>query len=126
YAWIVRLNEGDTYSKIASDEEMSSGKLVDLIDEYRARVAPLAAKWDEWRINGGAAAAESVDQQEAKGDDQEQAEVGQEDQHEQHDGEDIVLEDDQQPETNDITPEDLDEFILQEKPRFEDIPYDFP
>src|SRR5690606_27595575 len=36
YAWIVRLNEGDTYSKIASDEEMSSGKLVDLIDKLTA------------------------------------------------------------------------------------------
>src|SRR5690606_41581484 len=68
----------------------------------------------------------SADQSEDVSDDQEQAEVGQEDQHEQYDGEDIVLEDDQQPETNDITPEDLDEFILQEKPRFEDIPYDFP
>ncbi len=45
YAWVDRLRLGETYSKLASDFAMSSGKIVELIDEYRSRVAPLAAKW---------------------------------------------------------------------------------
>lgn len=49
YAWVARLDEGDTYSRLANEYGLSSGKIVDLIDEYRSRVAPLAAKWDEWR-----------------------------------------------------------------------------
>lgn len=157
YAWVARLNEGDTYSKIAHDEAMSSGKLVDLIDEYRARVAPLAAKWDEWRQNGGAAAAAADDQPEEEAEDTNQAEAGDADEPKSEDsGEDIVFEDglqqepdqsvedelsdwekeilgesdqeQQQPNIPDSEPaaEDLDEYILQEKPRFDDIPYDFP
>jgi hypothetical protein len=154
YAWIFRLSEGDTYSQIASVEEMSSGKLVDLIDEYRARVAPLAAKWDEWRQNGGATA-EVADQSEDKAVDQNQSEADQADQAdraEQNSSEDIVLEDGQQqkpvqatedeltdwekeimgetqqPNNDDSEPavEDLDDYILQAKPAFDDIPYDFP
>ncbi|MHA6484494.1 hypothetical protein ACX1C1_21590 [Paenibacillus sp. strain BS8-2] len=49
YAWVARLEEGDTYSRLANEYGLSSGKIVDLIDDYRSRVAPLAAKWDEWR-----------------------------------------------------------------------------
>ncbi|WP_020621043.1 hypothetical protein [Paenibacillus daejeonensis] len=48
-AWILQLNDGHTYLKIAQDNEMPSGKLIELIDEYRSRVAPLAAKWAEWK-----------------------------------------------------------------------------
>lgn len=152
-SWIVRLNEGDTYSKIARDDEMSRGKLVDLIDEYRSRVAPLAAKWDEWRQNGRPIAVESTEQNEEQAEGLEQLETGEADQAEQGDGEDIVLEDQQQgqgqvaedelndwekeimgeteqtqPETADSEPAaaDLDEYILQAKPQFEDNPYDFP
>src|SRR5690606_16952142 len=50
YAWVSRMVEdGDTYSKIAGELGWSSGKVAELLDEYRARIAPLAAKWDEWR-----------------------------------------------------------------------------
>ncbi|WP_238933564.1 hypothetical protein [Brevibacillus choshinensis] len=46
---ISRKLAGETYMKIASELEMSSGKIVDLVDQYRSRVAPMALKWDEWR-----------------------------------------------------------------------------
>jgi hypothetical protein len=47
--WIERLHGGETYIKIANDENLSTGKVSELVDEYRKRVAPLAKKWDEWR-----------------------------------------------------------------------------
>ena len=49
YDIIRQKNEGITYLKIASELGISSGKLADMLDEYRKRVAPLALKWDEWR-----------------------------------------------------------------------------
>ncbi|WP_020621107.1 hypothetical protein [Paenibacillus daejeonensis] len=49
HAWVTQLHDGDTYLKIAQENEMKSGQVVDLIDEYRSRVAPLAAKWAEWK-----------------------------------------------------------------------------
>lgn len=48
YAWLLELREGGTYMRIAFDYGMSSGKVSELLDEYRSRVAPLAARWDEW------------------------------------------------------------------------------
>ncbi|WP_206109362.1 hypothetical protein [Paenibacillus apii] len=54
-----RLSGGDTYMKLASELGISSGKIVEIIDEYRKRIAPLAAKWDEWRK--GQAPAESAE-----------------------------------------------------------------
>ena len=49
YEITERLNEGDTYLKLAGEEDMGVGIFVMMVDEYRKRVAPLAAKWDEWR-----------------------------------------------------------------------------
>ncbi|KIV57697.1 2-methylcitrate dehydratase [Aneurinibacillus migulanus] len=46
---VKRRLEGETYMKLASELGISSGKIVELIDEYRKRVVPLAMKWDEWR-----------------------------------------------------------------------------
>ncbi|WP_027416483.1 hypothetical protein [Aneurinibacillus terranovensis] len=46
---VKRRLEGETYMKLASELEISSGKIVELVDEYRKRIAPLAMKWDEWR-----------------------------------------------------------------------------
>ncbi|WLR50053.1 2-methylcitrate dehydratase [Bacillus tianshenii] len=46
---VKRRLEGETYLKLANELDMSSGKIVDLIDEYRVRVAPLAEKWWEWK-----------------------------------------------------------------------------
>lgn len=44
-----RLAEGETYLKIASDVNMGVGIFVVMVDEYRKRVAPMAAEWDKWR-----------------------------------------------------------------------------
>lgn len=48
---IKRQLNGETYSKIATELELSSGKLVIMMDEYRRKVAPLAEKWWEWKEN---------------------------------------------------------------------------
>lgn len=44
-----RRIEGDSYITLANKLETSSGKVVELIDEYRRRIAPLAQKWWEWK-----------------------------------------------------------------------------
>jgi hypothetical protein len=45
----LHLKDGVSYRKIASDLEIASSKLADVLDEYRSRVAPLAEKWWEWK-----------------------------------------------------------------------------
>ncbi|MFD2116369.1 hypothetical protein ACFSTH_08210 [Paenibacillus yanchengensis] len=147
--WIERIDNGETYLRLANEYGISSGKIVDLIDEYRESVAPLAAKWDEWRQDGGVAA-EVVEQAEESEEIQEQTDSDKKEQIENDVGDDIVFEDGEQQEevqstedelsdwekevmgesSNDSGPvpviDDLDTFILQEKPQFEDIPFDFP
>ncbi|WOI40419.1 hypothetical protein [Bacillus altitudinis] len=44
-----RRIEGESYRKLATELEMSSGEIVDLINNYRAAVAPLAEKWWDWK-----------------------------------------------------------------------------
>lgn len=44
-----RRIEGDSYITLANKLETSFGKVVELIDEYRRRIAPLAQKWWEWK-----------------------------------------------------------------------------
>lgn len=44
-----RRIEGESYRKLATELEMSSGAIVDLINGYRAAVAPLAEKWWDWK-----------------------------------------------------------------------------
>ncbi|MED0850968.1 hypothetical protein ABEQ78_17340 [Bacillus altitudinis] len=46
---VKRRIEGESYSKLATELEMSSGAVVDLINDYRAAVAPLAEKWWDWK-----------------------------------------------------------------------------
>ncbi|MEH7735532.1 hypothetical protein [Bacillus pumilus] len=46
---VKRRIEGESYCKLASELEMSSGAIVDLINDYRAAVAPLAEKWWDWK-----------------------------------------------------------------------------
>ncbi|PEN90109.1 2-methylcitrate dehydratase [Bacillus cereus] len=46
---VKRRLEGESYLKLASELNMSSGQIIETIDEYRKRVAPLAIKWHEWR-----------------------------------------------------------------------------
>lgn len=47
--FVKRRIEGEAYSKLATELEMSSGAVVDLINDYRAAVAPLAEKWWDWK-----------------------------------------------------------------------------
>lgn len=50
---VKRKIEGESYSKLASELNISSGSILDLIDGYRIRVAPLAQKWWEWKQQQG-------------------------------------------------------------------------
>lgn len=50
---VKRRIEGESFSKLASELEISSGKIVEIIDEYCKRIAPLAAKWWEWKQKQG-------------------------------------------------------------------------
>ncbi|MFC3802684.1 hypothetical protein [Cohnella sp. GCM10012308] len=70
YAWVSRMVEdGETYSKFAREEDLTAAKVAELIDEYRSRVAPLAKAWDEWRQgNGGARDENPREEQETDGD----------------------------------------------------------
>ncbi|MED2777249.1 2-methylcitrate dehydratase [Bacillus thuringiensis] len=45
---VKRRLEGESYLKLANERNMSSGQIIEKIDEYRKRVAPLAIKWHEW------------------------------------------------------------------------------
>ncbi|MEN3132950.1 2-methylcitrate dehydratase [Bacillus albus] len=46
---VKRRLEGESYLKLANELDMSSGQIIETIDEYRKRVAPLAIKWHEWK-----------------------------------------------------------------------------
>ncbi|KAB7635263.1 2-methylcitrate dehydratase [Bacillus sp. B3-WWTP-C-10-D-3] len=46
---VKRRIDGESYLKLASVLNMSSGQIIEVIDEYRKRVAPLAIKWHEWK-----------------------------------------------------------------------------
>ncbi|MCY9340587.1 hypothetical protein MOF28_19865 [Bacillus haynesii] len=47
--FVKRKIEGESYSKLASELDISSGKIVDLMDQYFAKVAPLADTWWAWK-----------------------------------------------------------------------------
>lgn len=136
---IKRKYEGETYMKMATELEISSGKIVELIDQYRKRVAPLAIKWDEWRkaknevkpeketdasgeqdnanvdsSGGSETANESESAPEPENNDQ-RNEAQNETEH-AGDSEEI-----------EVSREKLEKFILSgQAPTFEEIPYDFP
>lgn len=147
-----RLASGETYMKFASELGISSGKIVEKIDEYRKRVAPSAAAWHEWMQSQGAApsaSAESVaenensDVPEVKG---EEASGNTADRPEQSSngdgftiewtegqvsGQDAVVstsEEGQVP-TSETAPEDvdkeqLDAYILADRPIFPEVEYE--
>lgn len=50
---VKRKLEGESYSKLANELDISSGKIVEMMDDYRKRVAPLAVKWNEWNEKNG-------------------------------------------------------------------------
>lgn len=81
---ISRKMAGETYMKIASELETSSGKIVELVDEYRSRVAPMALKWDEWRK--GKEQKASKEKAADKASDQAESESKDEDQPDNQDG----------------------------------------
>lgn len=54
FAHIVKRKlQGESFSKLAAELEISSGKIVDFIDLYRTRVAPLAQAWWDWKNKNG-------------------------------------------------------------------------
>ncbi|OMF40345.1 hypothetical protein [Paenibacillus peoriae] len=137
-----RLAGGDTYLKIAADIGMGVGVFVVMVDEYRKRVAPMAAKWDEWRkgqvntvppkdgepVNSQQEEQQNDDQQE----EQEDANTDPSEQAgEDESKDDNKPEDDSNPDTDTdsesvINNEELEEYILKVRPNFDDIPLDFP
>ena len=137
-----RLAGGDTYLKIAADIGMGVGVFVVMVDEYRKRVAPMAAKWDEWRkgqVNTVPPKdGEPVNCQEEKqqNDDQQEEQEGANTDSSEQAGEDESKddnkpEDDSNPDTDTdsepvINNEELEEYILKVRPNFDDIPLDFP
>jgi hypothetical protein len=128
---IKRASEGETYLRIASDLNLSSGKLAELLEDYFKGVAPLAAKWNEWR-EGQAQAVETVIAQatEEKPVVEEVSETKKEEDFE------VEFEGKRQEQEPDPAEEDaeriegkdeLETFILNGKaPKYDDIPYDFP
>ncbi|MGR6127877.1 hypothetical protein [Paenibacillus sp. SER-28] len=132
-----RLADGDTYLKIAADVGMGVGVFVVMVDEYRKRVAPMAAKWDEWRKGEVNTVPPKADQLvEGQPDDQQknqdEATTDSSEQSGENKPDDSNKpEDDQNPAT-DTDPEpvvdkdELEEYILKARPTFEDIPVDFP
>jgi DNA-directed RNA polymerase specialized sigma24 family protein len=137
-----RLAGGDTYLKIAADIGMGVGVFVVMVDEYRKRVAPMAAKWDEWRkgqvntvppkdgepLNSQQEEQQNGDQPE----EQEGANTDSSEQTEENESEDNNKpEDDSNPATDTdsettVDKEELEEYILKVRPNFDDIPVDFP
>ncbi|TCW53693.1 hypothetical protein EC917_110113 [Bacillus thuringiensis] len=50
FAYIVKRKlEGESYLKLANELKISNVKLIEMIDDYRARIAPMAIKWHEWK-----------------------------------------------------------------------------
>lgn len=137
-AYVQRIRSGETYLKIANELEMSSGKVAEIFDEYRARVAPLAAKWDEWRK--GQAEAEpapevekatpeetpSADNGDAEEDGAPSVTVEFEDEGQGSDQEPAAEEADQGATPEEVNKEELEKFILEHRPAYDDLPIDFP
>ena len=49
--YLKRRLEGESYSKMATELEVSSGQIVDMMDAYRSKIAPLAQAWWNWKEN---------------------------------------------------------------------------
>ncbi|KAF6561963.1 hypothetical protein G9G63_20130 [Paenibacillus sp. EKM202P] len=137
-----RLSSGDTYLKIAADIGMGVGVFVVMVDEYRKRVAPMAAKWDEWRkgqVNTvppkDGEPVNSQQEEQQNGDqpgEQEGANTDPSEQTGENESEnDNKPKDDSNPATDTdsettVDKEELEEYILKVRPTFDDIPVDFP
>ncbi|UMY53153.1 hypothetical protein MLD56_16390 [Paenibacillus peoriae] len=137
-----RLSAGDTYLKIAVDIGIGVGVFVVMVDEYRKRVAPMAAKWDEWRkgqvntVPPKDGEPVNCQEEEQKNDDQPEEQEGANTDSSEHTEEnesedDNKPRDDSNPATDTdsetaVDKEELEEYILKVRPNFDDIPVDFP
>lgn len=136
---IQRKLEGDTYMKIATELGVSSGKIVELVDQYRSRVAPMALKWDEWRKNK-AESKKAVEKDQDKPDQQNEGtestdvgndngadDLGDKELPGNEDDPDGENEEKQENAAASIDKEKLEAFILSgQAPSFEEIEFDFP
>lgn len=50
---VKRKTEGESLIKLANEMKIPSDKVVDLIDEYRKEVAPIAEAWWDWKESQG-------------------------------------------------------------------------
>ncbi|MCM3292379.1 aldo/keto reductase [Paenibacillus sp. MER 180] len=150
-AYVQRIRSGETYMKIANELDVSSGRVAEIIEDYRTRVAPLAIKWDEWRkgnvqsepaankegdveevtnpdpketgeAGAGTTDTDSVEfepeQEETAGEEVEQSQNEQEGQGEEGTASKSV--------SSDISKEELEKYILEKRPAYDDLPIDFP
>lgn len=117
--------EGESYLRIASRLELSSGKLLELLEDYYKRVAPMAAKWNEWREGKQKEVKKVITQTINQNADQPQSE-------EDTTGESERNSEDQEKEEPDPAVEvqgkdELENFILSgNAPSYDDLPFDFP
>lgn len=130
-----RLAGGETYMKLASELGISSGKIVEKIDEYRKRVAPSAAAWHEWMQSQGVAPSAAAEQATASEDGSAGDAGDTEGQHEGGEAEGSQPagdsaggdgQNDADPEAveEDVDKEQLDEFILTDRPIFAEVEFD--
>ncbi|WP_150106450.1 2-methylcitrate dehydratase [Paenibacillus sp. JDR-2] len=78
-----RYTNGESYLRIASDLDLSSGRLAELLEEYSRRVAPLAAKWHEWREGQTKAVDEVIEKSLNKPEEQQSSDAKEESQEEE-------------------------------------------
>ncbi|MEW4368603.1 hypothetical protein [Paenibacillus kandeliae] len=150
-----RLSKGETYSRIATELGVSSGKLAEMVEEYRRRVAPMAQKWNEWRegnepsipVVEAQSEPEQVEadpEQEVASDDQPADATGttnlqdelpdwiqqsmQDEQNEQNNSQsnDNAIPDATDIKLSEIDREELEQFILTHKPMYPDIEFNYP
>lgn len=147
--YVQRIRSGETYMKIANELDLSSGRVAEIIEDYRTRVAPLAIKWDEWRKgniqpNPEPAASKEGNSEEVNSDPEELDGSGEvttstdsiefEPEHEegvvkdskQANDEAESNEDSSSEEAESVNKEALEQFILQHRPAYDDLPLDFP
>lgn len=134
--WVSMLNEGTTYMRIASDFGLSSGKVSELLDEYRSRVAPLAAKWKEWRQGKTTPTPEA--KQEGKPEEEKPEESssqnetpeGKEGEETTPEGKTVTEHDaagsSESSASASVDKEKLENYILTHRPKFDGDDYDFP
>ncbi|NOJ73170.1 hypothetical protein [Paenibacillus alvei] len=152
--YVQRIRSGETYMKIANELDVSSGRVAEIIEDYRTRVAPLAIKWDEWRKGNVQSEPEPAANKEGNGeevtnpDPKETGESGEETtpstdtvefepEREETAGEDVEqLQNEQEGQgekgttsesvSSDISKEELEKYILEKRPAYDDLPIDFP